>query len=106
MFQIAFPWFSVIGASIVFVVGVVVSHFTGGYDISLTGTKLISPVAHWLVPKEIRDLELKEMPQKVDEENDTTHWTWSGPDEEEEAAAALNQQQQHQGATKKPAIPV
>lgn len=84
VFDISFPWFSVIGAGIAFLVGTIVSHFTGGYDISKTGTKLISPVAHWLVPKEIREMELREMPTKtvIDEENDATHWTWSAPEED------------------------
>lgn len=82
IFNIAFPWFSLIGAMIVFIVGTIVSALTGGYDISKTGTKLISPVAHWLVPREIREMELQEISAKPQEdENDDTHWTWSAPEE-------------------------
>lgn len=85
IFNISYPWFSVIGATTVVIIGTVVSACTGGYDISKTGTKLISPVAHWLVPKEIRDMELRAMPVKVDEGNDTTQWTWSSPEENEKS---------------------
>lgn len=76
-----------IGASLVLIVGVIVSACTGGYDISRTGTKLISPVAHWLVPKEIRDTELSAVCNgngKQDEEIDAAHWTWSSPEESAE----------------------
>lgn len=81
VFNISFPWFSVIGAGVVIIVGSIVSHCTGGHDISKTGTKLISPVAHWLVPTEIREVELRTISTKPNEEDDTTHWTWSSPEE-------------------------
>lgn len=73
------------------IVGVIVSACTGGYDISRTGTKLISPVAHWLVPKEIRDMELNAVCNgngKQDEEIDAAHWTWSSPEEAAEQVKA------------------
>lgn len=86
VFNIAFPWFSVISVTTVLVVGVIVSKLTGGYDISKTGTKLISPVAHGLVPKDIRMVELKELKahrQPTEKEEGETHWTWSSPDEDD-----------------------
>lgn len=83
IFNISFPWFGLIGSLIVISVGMVVSHCTGGYDISKTGTKLISPVAHCLVPREIREMELQVISQSPvhGDEPDNTHWTWSSPDE-------------------------
>lgn len=92
IFNIAFPWFSVISFVICCSVGVIVSHFTGGYDISRTGTKLISPVAHGLVPKEIRDVELQQLKSRgpiSPEEDAQTHWTWSSPEEVEHQEGKL-----------------
>lgn len=88
VFNIAFPWFSVISVFCVFSIGMLVSKFTGGYDISKTGTKLISPVAHGLVPKDIRDVELKELKinpkSTAEKEEGETHWTWSTPEGNDE----------------------
>lgn len=85
VFNIAFPWFSVISVITVVSVGMLVSKLTGGYDISKTGTKLISPVAHGLVPRDIRVVELQELkahPMTTEQEEGETHWTWSASDEE------------------------
>lgn len=73
VFNISFAWFSVIGAGTVFLVGTFVSHLTGGYD--RLDIKLISQVAHWLVPKEIREIELREMTRQseIGEGNDSIH---------------------------------
>lgn len=69
VFNISFAWFPVIGAGTVFLVGTFVSHLTGGYD--RLDTKLISKVAQWLVPKEIRKMELRERTRQSEIGNST-----------------------------------
>lgn len=55
IYKISFPWFTVIGTIVVFLVGIPVSHFTGGQDVKLLGKRLISPVVHFLLPEDVRN---------------------------------------------------
>lgn len=90
VFKIAFPWFAVIACLLVWLVAIPVSYFTGGEDLSKSGTKLLTPLVHSWIPKEIRDMELKQVqvnPKLAEKQELEAHWTWSSPDAEEEEAA-------------------
>lgn len=53
IYQLAFPWYGVLGTIILFAVAIPVSYLTGSEDVRELGPRLISPVAHWMLPKEI-----------------------------------------------------
>lgn len=55
VYKISFPWFTVIGTLVVFIIGIPVSHFTGGQDFKQLGKRLFSPVVHFLLPEDVRN---------------------------------------------------
>ncbi|XP_055686683.1 sodium-coupled monocarboxylate transporter 2 isoform X1 [Lutzomyia longipalpis] len=55
--KIAFAWFSIFGFVITVSVGILVSFLTGPNDVHKTERRLISPVAHWLLPEDIQEKE-------------------------------------------------
>lgn len=66
--KISFAWYPVIGAMIVWIVGIPVSYITGGQCLKKLEKRLISPISHFLLP---RDMRLSaELPlQKVENNN-------------------------------------
>lgn len=52
-YKISFAWFAVLGALIIWIVGTIVSFLTGATDLRSIQPVLISPVAHFLLPKEV-----------------------------------------------------
>ncbi|GAB0088916.1 sodium-coupled monocarboxylate transporter 2 [Sergentomyia squamirostris] len=88
IYKISFAWFSIFGLLAVFIVGIPISMFTGSNDIYKTGKRLISPVAHWMLPDEIRN---KDSTLTVDVVTDKTRdnqvkettWVWETTDKEE-----------------------
>lgn len=61
IYKMSFVWYSTVGTFLVFLVGIPVSYLTGSQDLSKMHAKLISPVVHRWLPKEITksDLVLK-----------------------------------------------
>lgn len=51
VFRVSFVWYTLIGASIVFITGVLVSWITGHQEIGQLESKLLSPVVHFLLPR-------------------------------------------------------
>lgn len=105
IYKIAFPWFSFIGALIVFIVAIPVSYMTGGEDLKRLGTRLIAPVCHWMLPKDVFkiDMKLHSIPEIIlssqDHYGDTTNcekkeWIWvpaNDPDEITQQSEIINQ---------------
>ncbi|XP_055541955.1 sodium-coupled monocarboxylate transporter 2-like [Wyeomyia smithii] len=58
IYKISFVWYSTVGTLLVFLVGIPVSYLTGSKHLNQMCPKLISPVAHWMLPNEMTDREL------------------------------------------------
>lgn len=58
IYKISFVWYSTVGTFLVFLVAIPVSYLTGSQDLSKMQAKLISPVVHWMLPKEVTNNEL------------------------------------------------
>lgn len=58
IYNMSFVWYSTVGTFLVFLVGIPVSYLTGSQDLSKMHAKLISPVVHRWLPKEITKSEL------------------------------------------------
>uniref|UniRef100_A0A7G3AU22 Putative sodium/solute symporter n=1 Tax=Lutzomyia longipalpis TaxID=7200 RepID=A0A7G3AU22_LUTLO len=86
--KISFVWFAVFGFLMVPLVGIPISLLTGSNDVYKTGKRLISPVAHWLLPEDIRNKEPPlntEIPIINKEGNQVkeTTWVWEGAEKAE-----------------------
>ncbi|XP_055716531.1 sodium-coupled monocarboxylate transporter 2 [Phlebotomus papatasi] len=86
--KISFVWYAVIGFLIVPLVGIPVSLLTGSNDIYKTGKRLISPVAHWILPEDMRTkdgpLNMENVITNIqgDQIKDTT-WVWEGKEKDD-----------------------
>ncbi|EAT37341.1 AAEL010650-PA [Aedes aegypti] len=58
IYKMSFVWYSTVGTFLVFLVGIPVSYLTGSQDLSKMHAKLISPVVHRWLPKEVTKSEL------------------------------------------------
>ncbi|XP_055610558.1 sodium-coupled monocarboxylate transporter 2-like [Uranotaenia lowii] len=83
IYKMSFVWYSTVGTFLVFLVGIPVSYFTGSQDLSKMQAKLISPVVHWLLPREIVKSELQ---LKLDEHQSENHtikeWTFTATEDQ------------------------
>lgn len=50
IYRLSFVWYGFLGTFITIIVGVIVSWMTGGEDIKKIGSRLIAPVAHFMLP--------------------------------------------------------
>lgn len=66
IFRVSFVWYTLIGSSIVFIIGVIVSWTTGHQEIRQLEPKLLSPVVHYLLPKISSNLIYYEQSDKCD----------------------------------------
>lgn len=87
MYKIAFLWYSFLGAIIMWIVCLAVSHLTGGEDLKEFNVNLLAPIAQYFVPKKYRLIELQSPNEKntineIDKPKaaDTTKWVWRNPE--------------------------
>lgn len=86
IYRISFAWYGMLGACITFFVGVLVSWLTGGEDIKRVGSRLISPVVHFLLPPEAFQTEVPLETIVKDEKTPATvqieksEWDWNSTD--------------------------
>ncbi|XP_058447704.1 sodium-coupled monocarboxylate transporter 2 [Malaya genurostris] len=84
IYTISFVWYSTVGTILVFLIGIPVSYMTGSQDLSKLQSKLISPVAHWLLPG---DMVNSELTLKTDDEKQEVtqikEWIFTPTDEHE-----------------------
>lgn len=72
-YKISFQWYCVIGAIMFWIPAVIISHLTGGQDLSKFNIKLLSPFIQQLMSKKYRHTELSQienkqaLPKKSDE---------------------------------------
>lgn len=52
LFRVSFLWYSVLGVTIVILVGLIVSYFTKEEDAVTIDRDLLSPLIYWTLPKE------------------------------------------------------
>ncbi|XP_055297867.1 sodium-coupled monocarboxylate transporter 2-like [Sitodiplosis mosellana] len=57
--KIAFQWYPLIGVILMCVPAIIISHLTGGQDLTKLNVLLLSPCAQKLVPKKYRHIQLK-----------------------------------------------
>ncbi|XP_055303103.1 sodium-coupled monocarboxylate transporter 2-like isoform X2 [Sitodiplosis mosellana] len=55
LYKIAFQWYPVIGVLITWISAILISHLTGGQDLTNLNTQLLSPCIRKLIPKKYRD---------------------------------------------------
>lgn len=75
-YKISFQWYSAIGAVMTWIPAIIVSHFTGGPDMSKFNIKLFAPFVQKMIPARYHHTELKTVDKKIhleqsNEENGT-----------------------------------
>lgn len=63
--KISFQWYGTIGAVTTWVVTIIVSHLTGGQDISKLNIQLLSPFVQKLLPEKYHHTELASRDKKI-----------------------------------------
>lgn len=65
-YKISFQWYSTIGLIMTWIPAVIISHLTGGQDLSKFNIQLLSPFVQNMLPIKYRHIELKTVIQKRD----------------------------------------
>lgn len=88
--KIAFQWYPVLGVFLMIIPAIIISHLTGGQDLTKLNIQLLSPCAQKFMPKKYRHFQLKrENNGKAGHENEDekkkssfeTKWTFKENDE-------------------------
>lgn len=70
-YKISFQWYSTIGAIMFWIPAIIVSHATGGQDLSKFNMKLLSPFIRRMLPRKYHHTELKPLDKKMSNDKET-----------------------------------